>query len=152
MTAADSIAVYLEIGAKNTFAGSIDWPGWCRGGRGEAAALQALFDYAPRYQKAMQTQDIFFALPTDPSAFSVVERLPGNPTTDFGAPDVLIPGDSRPVSEDELAHLQKLMKACWQRFSQIGQATGPRRSLLPPARSSLRRWHSLLPPRRCFLR
>ena len=28
-----NIAVYLEIGEKRTFAGAMDWPGWCRSGR-----------------------------------------------------------------------------------------------------------------------
>jgi hypothetical protein len=34
--------VYLEVGEKKTFACSVDWPGWCRSGRDEDAALQAL--------------------------------------------------------------------------------------------------------------
>ena len=37
--ASNSIDVYLEIGKKRTFAGAIDWPGWCRSGRDEGAAL-----------------------------------------------------------------------------------------------------------------
>ena len=31
------IAVYLEVGQKKTFAGALDWPGWCRSGRDAAA-------------------------------------------------------------------------------------------------------------------
>jgi hypothetical protein len=38
--------VYLEIGAKRVFACSVDWPGWCRSGKGEDAALGALLDHA----------------------------------------------------------------------------------------------------------
>ena len=40
------IAIYLEVGQKKTFAGALDWPGWCRSGRDEASALA---EYAPRY-------------------------------------------------------------------------------------------------------
>jgi hypothetical protein len=32
------IPTYLEIGAKRTFAGALDWAGWCRAGRDEAEA------------------------------------------------------------------------------------------------------------------
>ena len=31
----NQIDVYLEIGKKRTFAGVIDWPGWCRSGLDE---------------------------------------------------------------------------------------------------------------------
>ncbi|MBX7251781.1 MAG: hypothetical protein K1X50_07340, partial [Candidatus Promineofilum sp.] len=41
--------IYLEEGAKRMFAGALEWPGWCRAGRDEAAARRALLDYAPRY-------------------------------------------------------------------------------------------------------
>jgi hypothetical protein len=36
----DPTDVYLEIGAKRTFAGALDWPGWCRSGGDEAAELR----------------------------------------------------------------------------------------------------------------
>lgn len=44
-----TIPIYLEIGTKRTFACSLDWPGWCRSGKTEEAAIQALIDSAPRY-------------------------------------------------------------------------------------------------------
>ena len=37
----NKLNVYLEIGSRRTFAAALDWPGWCRMGRDEAAALQA---------------------------------------------------------------------------------------------------------------
>ncbi len=43
--------VYLEVGQKKTFAGALDWPGWCRSAGDEGAALAALIAYAPRYAK-----------------------------------------------------------------------------------------------------
>jgi len=46
----------------------------------------------------------------------VVERLEGNTTTDFGAPDVAPPSDARPVDGAELRRFQALLKACWQAF------------------------------------
>src|ERR671932_2604159 len=47
------IEVYLEIGKKRTFAGALDWPGWCRGGRDEPSALQALLADGPRYARVL---------------------------------------------------------------------------------------------------
>jgi hypothetical protein len=41
--------VYLEVGKRKVFACAVAWPGWCRAGRGEEAALAALAGAAPRY-------------------------------------------------------------------------------------------------------
>ena len=40
--------VYLEVADKRAFAGSLDWPGWCRSGKTEDAALEARGAYAAR--------------------------------------------------------------------------------------------------------
>lgn len=105
--------VYLEIGHTRMFAMAADWPGWCRSGRDEASALQALRDYAPRYARVVRAAQLQFRASVEASAFSVVERLAGTATTDFGAPDVAWPGDRRPVGEAELARFKRLLKACW---------------------------------------
>lgn len=110
------IDVYLEVGKKRTFAGAIDWPGWCRSGLDEESALQALVDYGPRYAKALQTGKVEFQSPADTSVFSIVERLKGNTTTDFGAPDIATSKDSKPVDNAELQHFQAILKACWRAF------------------------------------
>lgn len=111
-----SIDVYLEIGAKRTFAGAIDWPGWCRSGQDEESALQALVDYGARYARVVRAKEFRFRAPADTSSFVVVERLKGNATTDFGAPDLAPAKDSEPVKETELARLQTILKACWRAF------------------------------------
>jgi hypothetical protein len=116
MTQSSKINVYLEIGQKRTFAGAIDWPGWCRGGRDEISALQALFDYGPRYSRVLHPAPIEFQTPAAISQFTVVERLEGNSTTDFGAPDLAPSSDAQPVDDAELERLQSLLKACWQAF------------------------------------
>ena len=33
--------VFIETGKRRTFAGSVYWPGWCRWGKGEQAALES---------------------------------------------------------------------------------------------------------------
>jgi len=111
-----SIDIYLEIGKKQTFAGAIDWPGWCRSGRDEESALQALFNYGPRYAKVLQAENFEFQSPTNISAFSILERLKGNTTTDFGAPDLAPSQDSKTVDDEELQRFQAILKACWHAF------------------------------------
>lgn len=118
----NKIEVYLEVGQKRTFAGALDWPGWCRVGRDEAAALQALFDYGPRYARVLHAAKIEFHPPAAVSEFAVVERLEGNATTDFGAPDIAPSSDTKPVDEAELQRLQTLLQAYWQAFDEVVQA------------------------------
>ena len=113
---ANQISVYLEIGQKRTFAGAVDWPGWCRAGRDEAAALQALCDYGPRYARVLHGATIDFQPPAEISEFNVVERLAGNATTDFGAPDVGPRSDRMPLADADLQRFQTLLQACWQAF------------------------------------
>jgi hypothetical protein len=111
-----AIKVYLEIGKKRTFAGAIDWPGWCRSGPDEESALQTLVGYGPRYARIVRTKEFGFQAPSDPSAFSIVERLEGNATTDFGAPSLAPSRDVDPINDDELQRFQLLLKACWRAF------------------------------------
>ena len=128
-----TVEVYLEIGKKRTFAGALDWPGWCRGGRDEASALQALIDAAPRYARALGAAGIAFPAPGDTAALAIVERLAGDSSTDFGAPGAAPSSDARPIDAAELQRLQALLRACWQAFdaamrAAVGRAlrTGPR--------------------------
>ena len=127
----DRIEVFLEIGKTRTFAGAIDWPGWCRSGRGEATALQALIDYVPRYARAIRgarpsASSGRFAPPPQVTALKVVERQPGNATTDFGAPDAALASDELPLSDDELRCLQALLKACWRTLDSAAKAAAGR--------------------------
>ena len=112
-----SIPVYLEIGAKRTFAGAIDWPGWCRSGRDEESALQALLHHGPRYARVVRAKELQFHAPADAGSFVVVERLKGNATTDFGAPDMTPPSDTMPINDAELKRLQNVLKSCWRAFN-----------------------------------
>jgi hypothetical protein len=114
--------VYLEIGKKKTFAGAVDWPGWSRSGREEESALQALIEYGPRYALVLRQAGLEFQAPADRSELSVIERLEGSPTTDFGAPGAVPSSDAAAVDDEELQRLQALMKACWQAFDEAVQA------------------------------
>ena len=120
--ATNQIDVYLEIGQSRTFAVALDWPGWCRSGRDEAVALQALYDYGPRYAAVLQSTPLGFRAPSDASALVVVEQLTGNATTNFGAPSLALSRDAKPIEATELQKWQVVLKACWQKLDTAVQA------------------------------
>jgi hypothetical protein len=104
--------VYLEIGKKRVFACALDWPGWCRSGRDEEQALEALRGHLPRYAPVADRAGL--PLPDDAGSFEVTERVPGTRGhTDFGAPGEIASSDSRPVEADEAARLAALLEAAW---------------------------------------
>jgi hypothetical protein len=120
-----SLPVSLEVGGKRVFAGAIDWPGWCRSGRDEDAAIEALFAYTPRYARVLRGTRLGFEAPADASALTVVEHLTGNATTDFGAPDVPPSADAKPVNDKDLARSRTLLRASWRSFDRaVGAAEG----------------------------
>lgn len=115
---AASTAVYIESGAKRTFACALEWPGWCRSGKNEAQALEALAAAAPRYAVVVAAAGL--SLPTSAgNAFDVVERLPGSATTDFGAPGEIASRDTEPLNGQEAERLAGLVAASWRVFDQV---------------------------------
>jgi hypothetical protein len=120
--AANQIEVYVEAGQTRAFAVALDWPGWCRSGRDQAAALQALFEYGPRYAHVLQRTRLGFHAPSEPSDLVVVERHQGNTTTNFGAPNLALSRDTQPIDPAELQRWQTILKACWQALDQAVQA------------------------------
>lgn len=110
------VAIYLEVGAKRTFACAVDWPGWARSGRDAQTAVASLFESAPRYAQIVGRTRLGLVTPASISALRVSERLPGNATTDFGAPGAVPRADAKPVSDTELARIVKLIEAAWRAF------------------------------------
>jgi len=118
--------VYLETGKKKTFAAGLEWPGWCRAGRDEHQALQALIDYGPRYAQVLNSREIDFQLPSDTSQLIVFERHAGNSTTDFGAPAIIPAADREKFSWEAFELSQTLLQACWGAFDIAVQAASGR--------------------------
>jgi hypothetical protein len=116
------IRVYVEQGAKKAFASAAGWPGWCRSGKDEARALEALAAYAPRYAKVTRLAGIELA--EDATDFEVVEHLPGNATTDFGAPGVPSKEEANPQSPAASTRMLALLDAAWTYLDQV-RATAP---------------------------
>ena len=100
--------VYLEVGKKKVFAGSIDWPGWGRFAKTEEEALEALAAYGPRYEPIAVAAG--FKFPAAPR-LSVVERVPGTATTEFGAPDGHPGSDGALVTAANANRHTKLLRA-----------------------------------------
>ena len=104
------VPVYLEVGRKRVFAAAVDWPGWCRSGKDEAGALEALAAAAPRY--AVVAKAAGLELPAEPS-FEVVERVEGDATTEFGAPGKVPALDREALGPKEAERLADILAASW---------------------------------------
>jgi hypothetical protein len=111
-------AVYLEVGRRRVFAAAVNWPGWCRSGKGEELALEALAAAAPRYAVVVAQAGLPFP-PGVADAFDVVERLAGSATTDFGAPGAVAGGDAEPLTREEAERHAALVAASWTVFDRI---------------------------------
>jgi len=128
------VKLYLERGAKRTFAAALDWPGWGRPGRDEADALAALLAYGPKYASVLAGTRLGFVAPKDLTQLVVVERLPGTAGTDFGVPSVPPTVDhDRSCDPTDLKRFEKILRAGWRAFDQAVEsaggktlATGPR--------------------------
>jgi hypothetical protein len=101
------LRIYLETGKRWVFAGAVDWPGWCRRGKSEEAALDTLLEYASRYSKAVRV-----AVPT--GSVEVLGRVATRSgMADFGAPGAVGPWDNEPLSARELGRHLGLLEASW---------------------------------------
>ena len=121
------VAVFLEVTPEQAVASALDWPGWCRAGRDEGAALEALASYAGRY--APVAAHAGFGFPAT-VAFEVVERVPGGPTTAFAAPECRRPfpqvtagAERAKVTPAAARRLAGLVTAVWVVFDEVAAAS-----------------------------
>lgn len=120
-----TVPVYLEQGRSRTFAVALDWPGWARSGKGDEGALDALAEYAGRYRPVAQRTGLPVDFDAGSVTFEVLERVPGTATTDFGAIDVALGGDQRPVGADEGDRLARCVEAAWAELDAVAARTSP---------------------------
>jgi len=118
-----TVSVVLEIGSKRAFASALEWPGWSRSGRDVPAALETLVAYGPRYAAALAGRAPGPSLPRSTAELKVAERLPGNATTDFGAPGVAAAAEARSVTAKDLGRLETILRACWATFDATADAS-----------------------------
>ena len=115
--------VTLEIGTRKVFATAVEWPGWCRPGRSEDEALDALASYAGRYRAVAERAGVRFPAAT---GFDVIERVTGDATTDFGAPGAVTRADRRPLTAARGRRLASLLAAAWDVLDAVVAASAPR--------------------------
>ena len=119
-----SVDVYLEEGAKRTFAGALDWPGWCRGGRNEVEAVAALLAYGSRYASVLARSGLGFVAPTHLEQLVVVERLSGTASTDFGVPGLAPTVDQeRSCDPATVRRFETILRASWQAFDAVVESS-----------------------------
>jgi hypothetical protein len=115
------VPVYLEVTRKRTFAGALEWPGWCRSGKTVDEALESLVAYGDRFANVIGHSRLGFERPAGVEDLEVVERLTGNATTEFGAPGVAPDADGRPLDAKELNRLISILEASWRAFDRAAE-------------------------------
>jgi hypothetical protein len=105
-----TLRIYLEQGRTKVFANALDWPGWSRWAKTDEAAVDELLSYAERYAGVAVRAGVRF-----PAAHhvAVVERVPGDATTDFGALSTPSSFDAGALEPKDLARQVALMRASW---------------------------------------
>ena len=114
--------VYLEVGKKRVFACSVDWPGWCRSGKDEEAALEALADYAARYAVVADRAGKRFSSRVGED-LDVVERVKGTATTEFGAPGVVPILDAAALTAHAAQKAADLVVASWAVLDTVAESS-----------------------------
>jgi hypothetical protein len=121
------ITVHLEVSPKTTLASALDWPGWCRAGRDQSAAMEALASYTKRYARVAERAGI--SLPST-LTFDVVERVPSGPTTAFAAPECRRPFPQVTAEAERVGvipaaarRLVSLVTAAWATFDEVVAAS-----------------------------
>jgi len=117
----DALRVTLEIGpkGKQVVAVAPDWPGLERGAKSGEAAITRLRAYLPRYAPVAQLAGMGVAF-ADIGTVEVVERYPGNGSTDFwGISFAFSDVDRQAVSSEELERELTLLQASWAFFDGV---------------------------------
>lgn len=110
--------VVLEVARRRTFASAVDWPGWCRSGKTPDEALQALAAYAQRYAVVARLARVRFP-GTAGDDLEVVDEVPGNATTEFGAPGVPASTDARDLDRPGADRQVRLLQASWSELDRL---------------------------------
>lgn len=127
---AGTIRVNIEIGpkGKRVVAYSPDWPGFNRGAKTEAAAIETLHAYLPRYAPIAELagQAAHFPATAAPSDLAIAERYTGSGSTDFwGISFAFSPIDHEPMTAEELERQLTLLRGTWTYFDQVRARVSP---------------------------
>ena len=111
-----TLRIYLEQGRTKVFANALDWPGWSRWAKTDEAAIDELLSYAERYAVVAVRAGVRFPVSYDAA---VVERVPGDTTTDFGAPSTPSSLDGDALAPKALATQVALVRASWDLLDDV---------------------------------
>ena len=111
-----TLRIYLEQGRTKVFANALDWPGWSRWAKTDEAAIDELLSYAERYAVVAVRAGVRFPVSHDAA---VVERVPGDTTTDFGAPSTPSSLDGDALAPKALATQVALVRASWDLLDDV---------------------------------
>lgn len=111
-----ALRVVVEATPKRVFASALDWPGWSRGAKTEDEAIRALLDYADRYAAVARRARIRFDPPATLRGVSVVERMDGGASTEFGIPSLPAANEAQALDARDLKRLIALLRAAWSEF------------------------------------
>jgi len=121
------VRTVIEHGTKNkrSVAFSLDWPGWSRGAKSAALALETLESYRERYGPvavlAGMAGEFDAAGPLE-----VVEDRVGTGSTDFWGISFSPSSTERgPMGEAELERKIAILKACWAFFDGVAARVSP---------------------------
>lgn len=114
-----ALRVVVEATPKRVFASALDWPGWSRGAKTEDEALQALVTYADRYAPIARRARVSFDPPATVRGVSVLERLDGGASTEFGIPSMPASSEDAALDSGELKRLVALLRAAWTEFDAV---------------------------------
>jgi hypothetical protein len=118
------LTVIVETGTTRVFASALDWPGWCRAARTEEAALEALATYAPRFAPVAERAGLAFPS-TIADTFEIVERVPGDASTNFGVPGKPARAEDAKVTAARAGRLSTVVSAAWATLEEIAAVTPP---------------------------
>jgi hypothetical protein len=113
-----AVAVSLEVHPKRTFASALDWPGWCRSGKTEEAAIEALAGYLDRYRRVAERAGLKLGARAAREV-EVVERLPGDATTAFGVPGAVGERDHDGLTARQAERRADLVEAAWAVLAEV---------------------------------
>lgn len=116
-----ALRVSVEVHPKRSFAWALDWPGWCRAGKTEEAAIEALAEYVERCRPVAERAGLRLGARAA-DEIEVVERLPGDASTVFGAPGAIGERDHDALTARQARRHADLVEASWAVLSDVAAA------------------------------
>ncbi len=110
---------------KRAVAIALDWPGWSRGAKTDADALETLEAYRERYRPVAALAGMQSEFDQE-GPLEVVEDKVGTGSTDFwGISFSPSATEQRPMSQEELDRKLTILRACWNYFDDVAARVSP---------------------------